>query len=90
MGAGKNGGGGSYYLYSGDISSVPIPQGPNIILIAHTHPGGSLNASTADREWLLLNEALSSPQKKSMIVTPEGQIAFFTKDILRADGTKYP
>jgi len=46
MGPGKNGGGGYYTLYSGDISSVTLGEpAANRIIIAHTHPKGTANAN---------------------------------------------
>ena len=67
-GPGKNGRGGKYYIYSGTINSVIVPVGRNVMLINHTHPGGTDEPSTEDKE-LLISLALSgSPQKTSSII----------------------
>ena len=81
-GPGKNGRGGKYYVYSGTIDSVRVPIGKDIILINHTHPGGTSYPSPQDQE-LLINFALAgSPQKTSAII-PIGKstIKFTSKGI---------
>ena len=41
LGPRKNGGGGKYYIYSGNSNSVLVPVNKNTMLINHTHPGGT-------------------------------------------------
>ena len=67
MGNGKNGGGGKYYLYSGDERSVVIPLSGKTILISHTHPKGTESASKKDLKLLQLLNRLGSPQNTSTI-----------------------
>lgn len=66
-GKGKNGGGGKYYLYSGDDHSVKVPVGKNIMLISHTHPKGTSYASEEDLILLSLYKKFGSPQNTSTI-----------------------
>lgn len=47
-GAGRNGGGGSYWLYSGRERAVSVPLGADVRFISHTHPGGTAYASRPD------------------------------------------
>ncbi|MEM0578781.1 RHS repeat domain-containing protein, partial [Flavobacterium polysaccharolyticum] len=70
LGKGKNGSGGTYYLYSGNANSVNI-QGildGKSILINHTHPAGSSIASKADLKLLENIENSGSPQRSSEII----------------------
>lgn len=70
LGPGKNGGGGYYTLYSGDISSVSIAPSlsPDAILINHTHPGGTAWPSSQDMNLLEELKRLGSPQNVSEII----------------------
>ncbi len=68
MGIKGNGAGGKYFVYSGDISSVPIPIDKDVILINHTHPGGTAAASPADRRVLQYLADSGSPQRSSEII----------------------
>jgi hypothetical protein len=77
-GGGKNGGGGSYWLYSGAERSVDVPVGADVRLIYHTRPGGTPYASRADMDVLrqqFLN--YGSPQRSSQIVLPDGSTVRF-------------
>ena len=69
-GAGKNGGGGYYMLYSGNHNSVSISQsmGPDAILINHTHPRGTSQPSNQDIALLRRLQSIGSPQKVSEII----------------------
>ena len=77
-GAGRNGGGGTYYLIQGNASSVSIPTRGDLRLINHTHPatlGGSdvpLRASRADYGVLEELQRNGSPQRSSQIVPELG------------------
>ena len=51
-GNGINGGGGKYFVYFGDMSSVKISIKKDAMLINHTHPGGTAYPSTADKSVL--------------------------------------
>ncbi|MBO4461118.1 MAG: hypothetical protein J5778_10765 [Clostridiales bacterium] len=81
-GPGKNGRGGKYYVYSGTINSVQVPVRKNIMLINHTHPGGTATPSQEDKELLLYFALAGSPQKTSAII-PLGKstIKFTSKGI---------
>ena len=68
LGPGKNGGGGQYFLFSGTRGQVTIPIGPNIIFIAHTHPGGTAFASPADLRVLARLRLLGSSQRSSVVI----------------------
>ncbi|MEV7618039.1 RHS repeat-associated core domain-containing protein [Streptomyces sp. NPDC089799] len=70
-GPGKNGGGGQYYLYSGAEHSVAMDTGPEWMWIYHSHPTHAY-ASDRDLGNVVLQSALGSPQKSSMIVTRDG------------------
>lgn len=76
-GAGKNGGGGSYWLHSGTINSVDVPIASNVRWISHTHPGGTSFASgfPGDQYVLQLLQQAGSPQRSSIIV-PVGKTPF--------------
>ena len=67
-GPGKNGRGGKYYVYSGTINSVIVPLGKDIMLINHTHPGGTASPSPEDLELLISYSLTGSPQKTSAII----------------------
>jgi RHS repeat-associated protein len=73
-GPGPNGGGGTYWLYSGTINSVRVPIGSNIRWISHTHPGGTPFASgfPGDQNVLQLLQQAGSPQRSSVIVPVGG------------------
>ena len=75
-GPGPNGGGGQYYLYSGELGSVEVPISADEMLIYHTHPGGTSFASQGDMDVLDLLKLAGSPQRSSQIV-PVG------KDVVR-------
>jgi hypothetical protein len=77
MGSGKNGGGGTYHLFSGNESRVPLPGGPRTIIIAHTHPANTPIPSRADMLSLRLVSDAGSPQIRSMIVLRNGNVVFF-------------
>ena len=84
-GPGKNGGGGNYYLIKGDAGTAPIPIGPKVRLINHTHPttlNGNkvpLKASNPDHNVLKKLQEAGSPQRSSQIV-PEDSTPFnFTR-----------
>lgn len=70
LGPGKNGGGGFYTLYSGDVSSVSIALSlsPEAILINHTHPGGTAWPSSQDLKLLESLKNLGTPQNISEII----------------------
>lgn len=71
-GAGKNGGGGFYNLYSGTRSAVDVPVGSDVYLINHTHPGGTAAPSVFDIDYLKLANGAGSSQKSSIIL-PAGK-----------------
>lgn len=76
-GNGINGGGGQYYLYSGTVSSVKVPIGNDIMLINHTHPGGTAYPSSADKALLGRYQQFGSPQISSEIIPiGKGNIRF--------------
>ncbi|OAB34381.1 hypothetical protein PGLA_22755 [Paenibacillus glacialis] len=78
-GTGKNGAGGTYNLFSGTSTSVPVPISKDSMLIYHTHPAGSPFSSKADRRVLQVLEQVGSPQRSSQII-PSGRddvIRFF-------------
>ncbi|MDH1109260.1 LysM peptidoglycan-binding domain-containing protein [Pseudomonas otitidis] len=73
FGIGRNGGGGQYFLHSGEAGGVAIPLEADRILISHTHPGidgaaGARYASDADMEVLEALQKIGSPQRSSLIV----------------------
>jgi hypothetical protein len=84
-GAGRNGGGGTYYLIQGSADNVSIPIGSNVRLINHTHPtvlnGATvpLRASGADRNVMNLLQQAGSPQRTSQVVTEAGETFLFTR-----------
>ena len=81
-GPGKNGRGGKYYVYSGTINSVQVPVRKDIMLINHTHPGGTAHPSKEDKDLLVYYSLSGSPQKTSAII-PLGKtkIHFTSKGI---------
>ena len=85
-GNGVNGGGGQYYLYSGTIDRVTVPIGNDIMLINHTHPGGTASPSSADKLLLGRYQQLGSPQRSSEII-PIGKenIRFNTTGLIRGE-----
>ena len=85
-GNGVNGGGGQYYLYSGTINRVTVPIGNDIMLINHTHPGGTASPSSADKLLLGRYQQLGSPQRSSEII-PIGKenIRFNTTGVIRGE-----
>jgi hypothetical protein len=68
LGQGKAGGGGQYFLHSGERGSVSFPLESNRMLINHTHPRGSAFASEADMNLMKLLEQIGSPQRSSQII----------------------
>ncbi|NVK64866.1 MAG: hypothetical protein HWE22_09775 [Flavobacteriales bacterium] len=68
MGPGKNGGGGTYSLYAGSVNRVKVPIAPNKMWINHTHPGGTMFPSAADKSVLRMLQNSGSPQRSSSIV----------------------
>lgn len=77
-GSGKNGRGGKYYVYSGTINSVIVPVRKDVMLINHTHPGGTASPSQADRELLISLSLSGSPQRSSSIIPIGKQTVRFT------------
>ena len=76
-GNGVNGGGGQYYLYSGTVDAVKVPVAGNIMLINHTHPGGTAYPSGADKALLGRYQQFGSPQISSEIIPiGKGNIRF--------------
>jgi hypothetical protein len=82
-GAGRNGGGGTYYLIQGTDRGVSIPVGPNVRLINHSHPeflDGALvplRSSAADQNVLRTLQRVGSPQRQSQIVPEVGTPFYF-------------
>lgn len=68
LGSGPNGAGGTYFLHSGTVDTVPVPIAPDSILIYHTHPSGTPWASAADRAVMDALAAAGSPQRSSCII----------------------
>lgn len=77
-GPGKNGRGGKYYVYSGTIDSVEVPVSKDIMLINHTHPGGTAHPSEEDKRLLKNFYMSGSPQKSSAIIPIGKQTIKFT------------
>lgn len=67
-GPGKNGGGGTYHVFSGTINTVKVPVGKNIMLINHTHPSGSIDPSNEDKDLMSYYALYGSPQRTSAII----------------------
>ena len=72
LGSGKNGKGGKYYIYSGTTNSVTVPLSKDIMLINHTHPGGTAYPSRKDMKLMAMYAQLGSPQVTSSII-PSGK-----------------
>ncbi|KKW81768.1 hypothetical protein AAV96_02590, partial [Acinetobacter sp. AG1] len=73
LGNGKNGGGGQYFLHSGDNGSVRFPMEADRMVISHSHPGingkdGARFASDADLAVLEYLQSIGSPQRSSLII----------------------
>lgn len=83
LGPGKNGRGGSYKIYSGDINSVVIPVNNRTILINHTHPSGTARPSKKDLVLMELLKQAGSPQKTSSIVPVGKKSVKFTSKGLK-------
>ena len=83
LGKGKNGRGGTYRVYSGNTNSVVIPVSSKIILINHTHPGGTAYPSDKDRKLMGMLSAAGSPQITSEIVPAGRKSVKFTKKGLK-------
>lgn len=77
-GPGKNGGGGNYYIYSGDANSVSVPVNKDTILINHTHPGGSASPSKQDMKLMAMYAQFGSPQRTSSIIPVGKKTIYFT------------
>ena len=73
-GAGPNGGGGTYWLYSGTTNRVGVPVGSDVRWIYHTHPGGAPYASgfPGDQYVLWRLQRAGSPQQSSVIIPVGG------------------
>ena len=67
-GDGINGGGGYYKLYSGTADSVQVPIANDIMLINHTHPGGTAYPSNADKLLMRRYQQFGSLQRSSEII----------------------
>ncbi len=80
LGPGKNGGGGKYIVFSGAVDKVEITVGRDIMLINHTHPGGTASSSDKDRKVLRKLAKLGSPQKTSAIIPIGKPKIYFTKE----------
>ena len=72
LGPGKNGGGGKYYIYSGNRNSVTVPVDKYTMLINHTHPGGIASPSQKDMRLMAMYAQAGSQQKTSAII-PSGK-----------------
>ena len=83
LGPGKGGGGGQYFLFSGEKAAVDIPLRSDSMLIYHTHPGGTPWASSADMNVMRYLETLGSPQRSSQIVPVGKDVVRFNKDTTR-------
>lgn len=84
-GNGINGGGGQYYLYSGTVDSVNVPIGDDIMLINHTHPGGTAYPSNQDKILLKRYQQIGSPQCSSEIIPVGKNTIRFNKNGLIGD-----
>lgn len=73
-GTGPNGGGGTYWLYSGTANRVSVPIGSDVRWIYHTHPRGTPFASgfPGDQQVLKLLQQAGSPQRSSAIIPVGG------------------
>lgn len=79
-GAGRNGAGGQYYLFSGEQAAVDIPLQADSMLIYHTHPFGTPWASEADMNLMKYLQDIGSPQRTSQIVPVGKDVIEFAKD----------
>ena len=84
-GNGINGGGGQYYLYSGTVDSVNVPIGDDIMLINHTHSGGTAYPSNQDKILLKRCQQIGSPQCSSEIIPVGKNTIRFNKNGLIGD-----
>ncbi|MDX1964406.1 MAG: RHS repeat-associated core domain-containing protein [Pirellulales bacterium] len=83
-GAGRNGGGGRYLLFSGDHAKVWFPANGNYRWISHTHPAGyAQHASKDDMLWLQLMQKNGNPQRYSTVVPLDGDPFKFSSSINR-------
>ncbi len=77
-GAGRNGGGGTYWLYSGATNSVKTDVGSNIRLIYHTHPKeGEYGPSPEDVDFINHLRNKGSPQNVSRVIEHDGSVIRF-------------
>lgn len=83
LGTGKDGKGGRYMIYSGNVNSVTIPITSKTILINHTHPGGTPYPSDKDLKLMEFLTQMGSPQKTSGIVPVGKKTVKFTKKGLK-------
>ncbi|WP_157768579.1 hypothetical protein [Burkholderia ambifaria] len=83
LGGGKGGGGGQYFLFSGEKGAVDVPIRNDSIFIYHTHPGGTLWASSSDMKIMQLLEMSGSPQRSSQIVPVGNDVIRFNKNSSR-------
>ena len=81
LGPGQNGRGGQYFLYSGEKGAVDVPLQSDMMLIYHTHPGGTAWASPQDMNVMRFLEAIGSPQRSSQIVPVGKDVVRFSKDV---------
>lgn len=73
VGAGRNGGGGQYLLFSGEKAKVWFPARGDYRWISHSHPAGfAQHASAADQNWLRLMQKNGNPQQTSRVVPLDG------------------
>ena len=68
------------------VDRVTVPIGNDIMLINHTHPGGTASPSSADKLLLGRYQQLGSPQRSSEII-PIGKenIRFNTTGLIRGE-----
>ncbi|MDT0140819.1 LysM peptidoglycan-binding domain-containing protein [Acidovorax sp. PRC11] len=81
LGPSQNGRGGQYFLYSGEKGAVDVPLQKDMMLIYHTHPGGTPWASPQDMNLMRSLEAIGSPQRSSQIVPVGKDVVRFSKDV---------
>ena len=72
IGPGRNGGGGRYWLFSGDDSGVQVPLGKDWRYINHTHPNGASTPSFDDTSTMAILKRMGNPQRTSTIL-PAGK-----------------
>jgi len=80
LGPGKGGGGGQYFLFSGETSAVRVPLRSDSMLVYHTHPRGTAWASPADMDVMHYLEAVGSPQRSSQIVPVGNDVVRFNSN----------